>query len=173
MRANLGHHMLTVILISTATMVFAQSDPERFAEGRVVLDTHKDCSTAYRVLSSVSENGRKDAMWIYYMGKTTECLKRYGNVLFYYRAYSKLIPPNAELLNKIGELQYAADKEAEEQKNARDLAQQKTEERAIASEQHADEGKRAMEAMEMAANKRRQLGTGFHKLYPASGYYLT
>ena len=102
MRANLGHHMLTVILISTATMVFAQSDRERFAEGRVALDTHKDCSTAYRVLSSVSENGRKDAMWIYYMGKTTECLKRYGDALFYYRAYSKLIPPNAELLNKIG-----------------------------------------------------------------------
>ena len=30
-----------------------------------------------------------------------------------------------------------------------------------------------MEAMEIAANQTKELGTGFHKLYPASGYYLT
>src|ERR1022692_4484250 len=144
-----------LILMLMATLALAQSDPEKFAEGRVALDTHKDCPAAYRALSSVSDNGRKDAMWIYYMGKAAECLKKYGDALSYYRAYSKLIPPNAELLNKIGELQYAADKEAEEQKNARDLAEQKTEERAIAAEQRADEKKRAEEAMETAADQKK------------------
>ena len=100
MLSKCANYIPMLILILMATLALAQSDPEKFAEGRVALDTHKDCPAAYRALSGVSENGRKDAMWIYYMGKTTECLKKYEDALSYYRAYSKLIPPNAELLKQ-------------------------------------------------------------------------
>jgi len=88
----------------------AQTDAEKFAEGRIALDKFKDCEAAYKALSGVSEQTRKEAMWLFYMGKATECLKKYDESLCYYRAYSKLVPPNAELLDKIGELQYQADK---------------------------------------------------------------
>lgn len=155
MLSKCANYIPMLILILMATLALAQSDPEKFAEGRVALDTHKDCPAAYRALSGVSENGRKDAMWIYYMGKTTECLKKYEDALSYYRAYSKLIPPNAELLNKIGELQYEAHKEAEEQKNADDLAAQKSEAQALAAKQVADEREATAKQIEESADQKK------------------
>ena len=109
----------------------AQTDADRFAEGRVALDKFKDCDAAYKALSGVSDQMRKEAMWLYYMARTTECLKKYGESVGYYKAYTKLIPPNPELLDKIGEVKYLADKQDAEAaklarvKDAQDAREQK------------------------------------------------
>src|SRR5262249_49153227 len=57
-------------------------------------------------LTAVSEAGRQSPMWVYYMGKTRECLGNTEQAIGYYRKYNTLVPGQEEVLEKIAELQY-------------------------------------------------------------------
>lgn len=97
-----------------SAMALAQTDAEKFAEGRIALDQHQDCPAAESAFRSVSEASH-NAIWAFYMGKTMECLKRPADALVYYEQYDQLIPGQAEIINKIGELRYQVRKQQEEQ----------------------------------------------------------
>jgi hypothetical protein len=48
------------------------------------------------------------------MGRTEECLKKYGAALSYYQKYDSLVPGNTEIVNKIGDLRYKQDLQAKQ-----------------------------------------------------------
>src|SRR5258708_3784725 len=69
-----------------------QSDAEKFGEGRLALEKHKDCPGAHDALSSVSSEGQKEPMWIFYMAETEECLQNYDRALDLYKQYDGVVP---------------------------------------------------------------------------------
>ena len=111
-----------LLLAAASSAALASDDGERFAEGRVAYDKFHDCQAAYRALSAVSVAGQQEPMWIYYEAQTLDCLGRYDEALKYYRQYKNLIPPNPQLLDKIGEVAYRASQAANEKHAADELA---------------------------------------------------
>lgn len=116
---------LAAMIFIFARNVLAQSDGEKFAEGRMAMDKFNDCPAAVKALESVSEAGRQNPLWIAYMAKAYECVGNAKDALTYYEKYNQVVPGNGEIVDKIGELRYMARKEIEEleqsQKRAKDL----------------------------------------------------
>lgn len=113
--------LFSILLLS------AQTDTEKFAEGRIALDRYKDCKAADAALDSVSENGHKQAMWIYYKARTQECLQNYEASIGYYQQYLKSVPGNSEIIDKIAEMRYRLRKV--EEQNRQHIADQEELER--------------------------------------------
>ena len=90
----------------------SQSDAEKFAEARVAMANH-DCAVALRALEGYSEPGRNDPLWVLQIAKAEECVGDTAEALKYYRKYDKIVPGQAEIAKKLGELNYKRDKEAE------------------------------------------------------------
>lgn len=113
------HQLVKVLFLSVAFFISthhasAQSDGEKFAEGRIALDKYNDCPAALKALQGVSETGRQNPIWISYMAKASECVKNFRDALTYYEKYNQLVPGNGEVVNKIGELRYLARKQQDE-----------------------------------------------------------
>lgn len=92
----------------------AQSDAEKFAEGRIALDNYHDCKRAINALEGVSSEGRKNLLWVYYMAKAHECAGNLEQALSHYEQYNVLAPGQPAILNKIGDLRYRINKLADE-----------------------------------------------------------
>lgn len=105
--------LITVSLFLTLS-VFAQSDGERFAEGRIAFDKYKDCPAALKSLEGVSQAGRNNPLWIYYFAQVNECVENFQEALTYYEKYNLLVPGQGEVVDKIGELRYKARKQQDE-----------------------------------------------------------
>ena len=84
----------------------AADDAEKFSEGRVALDKFKDCGAALSALGEISETGRKDPLWSYYMAKATDCKQDYAKALPFYVEYNRLVPGQSQILERIAELKY-------------------------------------------------------------------
>jgi hypothetical protein len=106
-------YCVPVFILALCITAFAQTDAERFAEGRTALDKFKDCPAALKALEEVSADGRKNPLWMFYMAKTTECLNRFSDALRFYEDYDRMIPGQTAVLDKIGELRYAIRKSEE------------------------------------------------------------
>ncbi|MEW6129588.1 MAG: hypothetical protein AB1757_21285 [Acidobacteriota bacterium] len=118
--------------------VFAQTDAHSFAEGRVALDKYKDCPAALKAFEKVSEKGR-NALWIHYIARTYECLKNYDKALVYYEQYEKFYPGRTEIIDKIAELRYLANKNKEESERKRLETERAKEAERLESEKKASE----------------------------------
>jgi hypothetical protein len=99
-------YWITFVILTLSITAFAQTDAERFAEGRVAFDKFKDCPGALQALEAVSAEGRKNPLWVFYMAKATECLNKFDDALRFYEEYDRMIPGQAAVLDKIGELRY-------------------------------------------------------------------
>lgn len=98
--------LFLLLLLVFAPSVFAQSDGEKFAEGRIAMDKHNDCTSALDSFQSMSAQSKKDPTWIYYMAKVKECLNDQEEALDLYTKYNLLRPGTGEIVDKIGELSY-------------------------------------------------------------------
>jgi hypothetical protein len=128
---------LTLAFVLTAACLpgWAQSDAQNFAEGRVALDKYKDCKASLDALGGVSEDGRKDPVWVFYMAKANECMNRAADALRYYEEYDRLLPGQAPVLDKIGDLRYRVGVERRQEEAGRARQQQAEENvRALARE---------------------------------------
>ncbi len=105
--SNFGSLLLVVCFSCTG---FAQSDADKFTEGRVALDKYHDCKAAKQALESVSAQGRNNALWVLYMAKADECLGLKAEALQKYEQYNRLVPGQAEIIDKIGDLRYQVSK---------------------------------------------------------------
>jgi len=133
-------YLLGVVVIAFFCFdpAMAQSDMEKFAEGRVSLDKFKDCFAAIEALETVSSEGRNNPLWVFYMAKTHECLANPGIALEYYQKYNSLVPGQREIIEKLAELRYEAKQASlksslnseaiSERQRARTQLQQKVEE---------------------------------------------
>lgn len=94
--------------LSISAQVRAQSkeDAQKFAEARIAIDKYKDCPASLKALESISEEGRKNPLWAYYMAKNQECQNNLEAALKYYEQYSALVSADAELIDKIADLRY-------------------------------------------------------------------
>ncbi len=101
-------YVAIAIICCVSVTALAQTDAEKLAEGRLAFDTYKNCPAALRAFTAVSEAGRQSPMWVYYMGKTHECLGNTEQAIGYYRKYNTLVPGQQEVLEKIAELQYTS-----------------------------------------------------------------
>lgn len=99
-------YLAIVLGFAFSMTAFAQTDAEKFAEGRVALDKFKDCPAALKALETVSEEGRKNPLWAFYMAKVHECLSNNEEAIEYYKKYDALIPGQVEILEKIVEIRY-------------------------------------------------------------------
>lgn len=140
-----GRYLLIFIAICALGRVAQaqQSDAENFAEGRVALDKHNDCDVAYKALNSVSTAGQQEPMWIFYMAKTSECLKRFDKALELYRRYDQAVPGQQQVLDKIAEMRYNIRKKSDQDAQneaARVQAEKAAAESAAKREQAAAEG---------------------------------
>ncbi len=95
-----------LLLILHTPLAFAQTDAEKFAEGRVALDKHHDCPAAKAALESISEKVRSEPLWLFYAAKTYECLNQADKALPLYEKYNELMPGQTVIIDKIGELRY-------------------------------------------------------------------
>ena len=84
----------------------AVADAEKFAEARVTFDKFHDCPAAIAALQGVSDAGRTNPFWNYYVAQSYECIKDYEQAIHYYSIYGQLTPGQPEIINKIGELRY-------------------------------------------------------------------
>jgi len=130
--------LLLLIILIVGKSTFAQSDADNFAEGRVALDKFKDCPTALKALNSVSEDGRKDPMWVYYMARTFECLTNYTQAIRYYTNYDTLMPGQPSILEKLAELRYMARKTAEAEVLKKKKDQAESEQKAILEQKKSE-----------------------------------
>ncbi len=115
-----------LLLMLPPAFAFAQTDAEKFAEGRIALDKHNDCPAAKEALESVSEKSRSEPLWLFYAAKTYECLNQPDKALPLYEKYNQLMPGQTTIIDKIGELRYQAGK-LERQKEAEEARQRKSE----------------------------------------------
>jgi hypothetical protein len=110
---------LRLIAFLTPLLVYpvlhAQSDSERFAEGRIALDKYHDCQGALTALQQVSTEGQANLMWSYYMGKTEECLHDLSKAVKYYRQFSEA-NPTPEMTNKIADLEYQLSQKSKQER---------------------------------------------------------
>ena len=100
-----------LIMFGTGNAI-GQSDAVKVAGGRTALD-NKDCPAALRAFDGVSVEGRSNPVWIIYMARTEECVLNFGKAVEYYERYDQMVPEQAEVLNKIGELRYRITKDKE------------------------------------------------------------
>ena len=117
--------VLFLILLVTQFSIFAQTDADRFAEGRVALDKYKDCPAAIKALEQVSSQSRQEPLWMFYMARSKECVGNLEEALDYYQKYSNAVPASQpQVSEKIGELRYLVNKK----KEAEDVTKKKEEE---------------------------------------------
>jgi hypothetical protein len=106
---------IRVFLISAMVMFIlpatglAQSDAERFAEGKAAMN-HKDCVAARRAFESESTEARDSAVWLDAVAQAAECVADLRAALGYYEEEAKRIVASSRLTDKIGELRYQARK---------------------------------------------------------------
>lgn len=92
------------LIFSSSVPVFASSDEERFAEARAALDRFNDCRTALTLLGGVSDQLKKDPIWIYYAAKANSCAGNPGEALHLFEVYDRLVPNEPEIKQQIVEL---------------------------------------------------------------------
>ncbi len=93
-----------------AGVATAQSDLARIAEAREAYDHYKDCPAALHALEGVSEQGRSP-VWVIYMARANECLGKIKEAEQFYEQYDQLVPNQADVLQKIGQLRYRLTRE--------------------------------------------------------------
>jgi tetratricopeptide (TPR) repeat protein len=118
-----------MVIFFFPSVSIAQSDAEKFAEGRVAFDKYKDCPAALKALEGVSQQGRSEPLWVYYMAQTHECLGNIEAALDYYQKYNALVPGQIPVIEKMADLRYklskareARVKAEEERRKAEELA---------------------------------------------------
>ena len=106
---------LSFLLVLGSWTAFGQkrSDADLFTEARIAIDKFKDCPAAVKALNEVSDAGKRDPIWIYYAAKSSECANNLVESLKQYRQYNQLSPGHAEIIDKIGELEYRLRKQRE------------------------------------------------------------
>jgi hypothetical protein len=83
-----------------------KSDTDNFAEGRVAFDKYHDCSAALDALGRVSQEGRAEPLWVFYVAKVLDCLNNLPEALKYYKQYDQLVPNQPEIADAIADLNY-------------------------------------------------------------------
>lgn len=115
---------------AAAVPASAQTDADRFAEGRVAFDKYKDCPAARNALEAIPNTSpvRQDPIYAFYMARTYECLNALDRALEWYQRYAAKVPPTAETLDKIGDLRYRLQKQrtAETEAAEKRVADQRT-----------------------------------------------
>jgi tetratricopeptide (TPR) repeat protein len=140
-------------LILVAATLDGQTDSQKFAEARTALDKHNDCPAALSALEGMSSESRNEPFWVYYMARTQECLSHLEKALEYYEQYDHLIPGQAKLLDKIGELRYRIRKMREEDEQRQRQIQAQRDAEAISA---ATRSREAAEAVAAEASRRQQ-----------------
>src|SRR5262249_22317764 len=97
-------YWITLLILTLSITGFAQTDAEKFAEGRVALDKFKDCPASLQALEGVSAEGRKNPLWVYYMAQANECLRRLSDAVHYCEQYDRLSPGAGGVLDTSGGL---------------------------------------------------------------------
>lgn len=106
-----GHVRILLLLLSMGSLInvcAAQqpSDAELFSEGRIALDTYKDCAHARRALDSESAPAKDSPVWLEYAARAAECLGDLETGLSYYEKELAKLPGTPRLIDKIGDLRY-------------------------------------------------------------------
>jgi hypothetical protein len=104
-----------MVLLAIPPVAAAQSDVDRFTEGRIALDKYKDCPAARKALELVAADSpvRHDPIYAFYMGRTYECVRDLPAAVKWYELYMSKVPATAELLDKMGDLRYRLSKDLE------------------------------------------------------------
>lgn len=119
--ALVGLFIAFVLALSVQLKAQSREDAQKFAEARIAIDKYKDCAASLKALESISEEGRKNPLWVYYMGKSQECLNNLEMALKYYDQYSSLVSADAELIDKIADLRYKVSRGNDKRKAFSDL----------------------------------------------------
>lgn len=144
-----------------------QSDLAKIAEGRVAYDKYHDCRAALQAFESVTEEGRSP-VWVIYMARTEECLGKLDEAARHYEQYDRLVPNQAEVLQKIGELRYLVKKHKEEAQRAEEQRRNAEAMRRDAEVMSDARRQRAQSALRDLPAKAEQLKTLLSKSEPAT-----
>ena len=99
----------TLLLALSPSLTCAQTDAEKLIEARLAIDKYKDCAGGRAALLQVSEAGRTDPLWVFYMAKSYECTEELSDLtsaIEWYEKYEKLVPGQAEITEKLVDLRY-------------------------------------------------------------------
>lgn len=106
----IGFLFLSLSLGASIETLSANDYQDNMIKGKLALEKYKDCPSAFETFSSVSEIGQNKSEWVLYMAKTTECLGKYEDAYGYYGKYEKMAPNNANIHEKVLEMQYLMEK---------------------------------------------------------------
>jgi len=122
------------VVTLSGTILVAQTDAVKFAEGRVALDNFKDCRAALNAFESIPAGSgtRNDPIYALYMSKAYECVENLDAAVNWYTFFSERVPQTPDVINKLGELRYRLQKQRE-QSVAREQQRLEEEERAEAA----------------------------------------
>jgi hypothetical protein len=132
-----GYALLLILLLYAGRCLAQQpSDLELFEEGRVALDIHKDCKTAQQAFMAESRTGKDSPIWLDYAARVAECLNDLPTAVSYYELELAKLPGTSRLMDKIGELRYKIQLDANASADqARAQAQQLVQQQQLLAEQ--------------------------------------
>lgn len=81
-------------------LCFAQTDSDKIDEARAAFESN-NCKTAISILSTVSDEGKKNLLYILYSAKSFELCDEYDQALANYVMYNDTIPGQNEITERI------------------------------------------------------------------------
>lgn len=98
--------LLLIFLCCGLSSAFSQNDAVKIAEAKIAIEKKSDYNAALSALREVSIVGKSNPMFIYYAALCFDKMMFYDSAAFYYNQYLKLYPNNAQVIERVAELNY-------------------------------------------------------------------
>lgn len=105
--------LLLFLLCCELSSGFSQNDAAKIAEAKIAIEKRGDYSSALAALREVSVVGKGNPLFIYYAAISFDNLNMADSALFFYNKYVQLYPTNAQIIQRVAELNYDTRKRSE------------------------------------------------------------
>jgi hypothetical protein len=141
-----GLLILQILLVPLLAGAQQPSDADLDAEGQVAMNQFHDCARAKNAFERESASAQTSPIWLDEVARASECAGNLTSALKYYELELKKLPDTPQLVQKVGELRYKRELQAEQNQAQQAAAEQQRQQALDAQRQQQQQNEMQAEA---------------------------